>query len=99
MVQEPLASITYTVPKKTVGWIEQTISTKIGSLALHENEIITMENTFPIQSVLDCSYKPFSDGSCLFYLHTIQGVRSFHVNVNPDYFLTAYRRLRGDLYL
>ena len=96
MEQESLASITYTVPKKTVGWIEQTISTTIGSLTLHEDEIVSLENKFPIQSILDCSYRPFSDGSCLFYLHTIQGVRSFHVNVDPSYFLSAYRQLRND---
>lgn len=96
MALEPLASITYTVPKKTVGWIDQTITTTTGSLTLHEHKIESMETTFPIQSILDCSYRPFSDGSCLFYLHTIQGVRSFHVNVNPNSFLMAYRRLRND---
>ncbi len=89
--------MTYTLPEKKVGWIEQTVSVTIGTLSLFEHEIVTLHHAFPIGTVHDCSYKPFSDGSCLFYLHTEQGVRTFHVNTDPAAFLTAYRRLRGDV--
>ncbi|MDW0110278.1 hypothetical protein [Sporosarcina aquimarina] len=99
MSQDILATLTYTVSQKTVGWIDQTISTNDCQLTLHETVIHSQHYSFPIDAVLDCSYKPFSDGSGLFYLHTNQGVRSFHVNMDPSFFLKAYQRLKGDLYL
>ncbi|MGN7410200.1 MULTISPECIES: hypothetical protein [unclassified Sporosarcina] len=99
MDSEAIATLSYKVPHKTVGWIEQTVTTAICTLSLHENKIVSQHSSYPIHAVHDCSYRPFSDGTCLFYLHTNQGVRSFHVNVDPTFFLKSFRRLRGDLYL
>ncbi|WJY27897.1 MULTISPECIES: hypothetical protein [Sporosarcina] len=96
MTNQPLMSLTYMTAEKRVGWIEQSISRTDGTLALYRESIHSANQMFPLQSVFDCSHKPFSDGTCLFYLHTNHGVRTFHVTSDPAAFERTFRKLKSE---
>jgi len=57
--------------------------------------IRTAEKSFELQHVHDVSYKPFSFGAGMLYLHTNQGVFSFKVQDNPDVFIEGFRSLKN----
>lgn len=94
MTAEPITSLTYTTAEKQVGWIEQTISVTDKSLVLYEECVLAGQQEFPLHTIHDCSHKPLSGGSCLFYLHTDHGVRMFHVSSDPADFLEKFRQLK-----
>ena len=56
--------------------------------------IRTAEKSFELQHVHDISYKPFSFGAGMLYLHTNQGVFSFKVHENPETFIEGFRNLK-----
>jgi len=56
--------------------------------------IRTAEKSFQLQHVHDISYKPFSFGAGMLYLHTNQGVFSFNVQENPEIFIEGFRNLK-----
>ena len=56
--------------------------------------IRTAEKSFELQHVHDISYKPFSFGAGMLYLHTNQGVFSFNVQENPEIFIEGFRSLK-----
>ena len=57
--------------------------------------IRTAEKSFELQHVHDISYKPFSFGAGILYLHTNQGVFSFNVQENPEVFIEGFRTLKN----
>ncbi len=59
--------------------------------------IQTAEKNFQLQHVHDISYKPFSFGGGMLYLHTNQGVFSFKIQEDPRSFIEGFRMLKNKL--
>ncbi|WOV88494.1 hypothetical protein QWT69_05090 [Sporosarcina oncorhynchi] len=91
-----ISSLTYFTIERSIEWFQQKQKQTECTIYLHSEWVTTSNHSFTLQAVLDMSYKPFSDGSGLFYLHTNQGVFTYGVNTDPHHFINAYRRLKGD---
>lgn len=94
-----ISSLTYFTIERSIEWFQQKQEQKECNIYLQTDWVKTSDHSFKIQAVLDMSYKPFSNGSGLFYLHTNQGVFTYGVNTDPNHFIDAYRRLKGDSFL
>jgi hypothetical protein len=62
-------------------------------LDLYEDKIITASNEFSIKDVFDISYRSLSESYGFLYLHTNQGVLSYTVRTNPQFFIDEYKNL------
>lgn len=94
--KDHISSLTYFTIERSIEWFQQKQKQTERNIFLHTEWVTTSDHSFTLQAVLDMSYKPFSDGSGLFYLHTNQGVFTYGVNTDPNQFINAYRRLKGD---
>ena len=92
-------TITYIAVERTISWYEQLHHQTIHIITLYTDTIATAKNTFKLDHVHDISYRPFSGGTGLFYLHTNQGVFTYEVNTDPKEFIRAYKKLRGDYFV
>jgi hypothetical protein len=95
MHEPTICSITYHVVERIAGWYDQTTNRTSHCIHLYADTISTAKNIFKLEHVLDISYKPFSGGAGLLYLHTNQGVFMFEVDADPLPFIQAYKNLRG----
>ncbi|WP_203247175.1 hypothetical protein [Sporosarcina beigongshangi] len=91
---QAICTITYHLVERIAGWYDQTTNRTAHYIHLYADSISTTKNSFKLEHVLDMSYKPFSGGAGLFYLHTNQGVFMFEIDTDPTSFIQAYRKLR-----
>ena len=61
-------------------------------LYLYNDKIVTQHRTFPIDDVLDVSYRTFGKEGGLLYIHTVGGLFTYTVKTSPKKFIDAYER-------
>lgn len=91
-----IQTITYISVERIMDWYEQKQKKTIHRISLHADAISTTNRTFKLEQIHDISYRPFSGNTGLFYLHTNQGVFTYEVDTDPNLFIRAYKKLRGD---
>lgn len=92
---QAIATLTYILVERMMGWYDQKTNRTLHTIHLYPDTISTAKSNFKLEHVHDLSYKPFSGGTGLFYLHTNQGVFTFEVDSDPTEFISAYRKLRS----
>lgn len=97
-IKEVISSLPFFKVERSVEWFEQKQQQSAHAIHLYVEKICTPSHTFELTHVHDVSYRPFSNGDGLFYLHTNQGLFTFEVKTDPTDFMTSYRKLRGDFY-
>ena len=88
-----VCTLVYNSVEKVTGWYGQTTNHNTHYIHLYTDTISTAKNSFPLEHVHDMSYKPFSNGAGLLYLHTNQGLFMFVVEVDPTNFIDMYKSL------
>ena len=84
-ISKPSARLRIILVERIAGWYDQTTNRTTHYIHLYADSISTTKNRFKLEHVLDMSYKPFSGGAGLFYLHTNQGVFMYEVDADPTY--------------
>ncbi|MDN4606925.1 hypothetical protein [Sporosarcina highlanderae] len=97
-IHASIASLPYFTVERSIDWFQQKHQQSSNTLLLFEGSIKTKEHTFSLEHVHDVSYRAFSNGTGLFYLHTNRGVFTFEVKTDPNEFIHSYRKLKGDYY-
>jgi len=69
--------------------IEQKKTTETRYIYLYEDKITTKYHEFPMEKMLDVSFKKMQSGGGLLFLHTDHGVYSYHVPASPSKFIEA----------
>lgn len=95
-MKESVSSLHYFTIERSIDWFKQEHRQMTRTLQLYEESIASSDQTFFLEHVHDVSYRPFSNGTGLFYLHTNRGVFTFGVNEDPKEFIKSYKRLKGD---
>lgn len=57
---------------------------------LYEEKIVTWYREFPIENVMDISYR-FSGDKGMLYLHTLKGVYAYIIKSSPEQFIDAFK--------
>lgn len=65
---------------------------QIYQLQLTAQGIYSFTSQFPHKETFDLSYKKFSNGNGMLYIHTIRGVFSFHIVEDANDFIRAYKK-------
>lgn len=91
-----IQTLTYTTVERFIDRHEQKQLETIHNIYLYTHEISTTNRTFKLEYILDLSYRPFSGQKGLLYLHTHEGVFTYEIDADPQPFIHAYKRLRGD---
>ena len=63
------------------------------TMELYEDKIVTALDEFPLNIVVDISYRIIRGEEKLLYLHTTRGVFPYMVRTNPEPFIQAYKDL------
>ncbi|MEK5184972.1 hypothetical protein [Solibacillus sp. FSL W7-1324] len=58
---------------------------------LYNDKVVTQNREFPINIVMDFSYRKIASQGGILYLHTLQGVYTYIVKSSPEAFINAYR--------
>lgn len=65
---------------------------------LYRNRIVTRYRRFPIEDVLDISFRKVGGEGGLLFLHTVQGIFSYVVETSPKLFIQAFKvHIKGDM--
>lgn len=59
---------------------------------LYPDKIVTKHREFPIDHVLDMSYRPMGSTRGILYLHTNKGVYSYMVKEDPAPFIKIFKQ-------
>ncbi len=89
-----LSTLTYIVVERKVHWYDQRSHQSIHSIDLFNNMLTTTKDSFQLEHIHDISYRPFTNGNGLFYLHTNQGVFTYTINADPTEFIDIYRNIK-----
>ncbi|WP_404450619.1 hypothetical protein LG329_09695 [Virgibacillus necropolis] len=64
------------------------------NIYLYSDKIVTKHRKFPIQDVLDVSYRAIGGTGGLLYLHTNGGLYTYTVKTSPQKFIDAFKEYR-----
>ncbi|WP_083443639.1 hypothetical protein [Ornithinibacillus contaminans] len=88
-----LAKQEYIKMERKVSSIEQMDIEHKRYLHLYDDKITSKHREFPIEKVLDISYRKIGEeGAGLLYLHTIRGVYSYTVKSSPMHFIETFKK-------
>lgn len=74
---------------RKIEWNEQKFIETHHQLRLFHDRIITTDEEFMLEQVLDMSYR-----TNFLYLHTDRGLFSYNVKENPNHFIYSYKNLK-----
>lgn len=88
-----ISTIQFTVVERFIKNFEQQKIEIEQLLTMTQTSIYSNSHHFQLQNVFDMSYKPFSNGHGILYLHTNEGVFPFLISTNPAQFIQSYQLL------
>lgn len=91
-----ILSLSYISVQRVVDRVEQTTQKTYHSICLFQDRITTSSRTFLLKHVFDLSYRPFSGHTGLFYLHTNEGVFTFKIEEEPEYFISLFKQIQSN---
>lgn len=92
---EPIDVQPYYKIQREVSSIEQKNVELERNIYLYHDKIVTQHREFPMNQILDMSYRKFGKSGGLLYLHTLRGVFSYHVKSSPQRFIDSYKEYIG----
>ncbi|WP_077329606.1 hypothetical protein [Virgibacillus siamensis] len=85
-----IAKQPYVKVQRVVNSIEQKDIEEERVLYLYDEKVVSEHHEFPIQNILDMSYRTVGSKGGLLYLHTIKGIYSYTVKTSPEAFIGAW---------
>lgn len=82
--------------KQEITPIEKKIVEYTYEMKLYDDQLVVKNEIYPITNIFDISYRKKQDKYSIgyIYLHTSQGVRTFHIKEDPTTFIDAYLKLK-----
>lgn len=81
--------------EREVSSLEQKDLERQRHLYLYHDKVVTRHREFPMEQILDMSYREFGPSGGLLYLHTLKGVFSYNVKTSPQPFIESYKNHIG----
>lgn len=91
-----VSKITYTKVERSIENFKQKTNQIEYTLRLTDNTVQSDSHTFQLNHIFDMSYKPFTNGNGLLYLHTNEGVFPYVISTNPEPFIRSFKQLTSD---
>jgi len=90
-----LAAQPYSKIIREVTSIEQKDTEEKRTLYLYPDKVVSQHRKFPIEDVIDMSYRSFGKNNGLLYVHTRSGLFTYTVTTSTVEFINAYKKLVG----
>jgi len=88
-----ISALSYYKVERNIKGLEQTIHKQERRIYLYQEKVITAYREFPIQEVFDISYRSMGGSGGMLYLHTLNGVYTYTISEDPQFFIEAYKSL------
>ncbi|MHA6250536.1 hypothetical protein [Oceanobacillus sp. CAU 1775] len=88
---ELLAQQPYVKVVREVDSLKQVDTEQERTMFLYEDRVVTKYREFPIEQVIDISYRFIGKEGGFLYLHTNRGVFSYIVKVSPEAFVNIFK--------
>lgn len=85
-----IASQPYIKIERVVTSTEQIDTEHARTLYLYSDRIVTKHREFPIEEVINVSYRKNNQENGLLYIHTSSGLFSYTIKSTPEHFLKTY---------
>ncbi|GAF65885.1 hypothetical protein BTS2_2784 [Bacillus sp. TS-2] len=84
--------------RQEIHWTEKRIIESSFHIILDKKQLLIKDEKIPISKILDISYRIDQKQSAIgyLYLHTIHGVRTFHIREDPTYFIEIFKKIRSE---
>lgn len=87
-----IAEQQYVKVERIVSSISQVDTEHQRTMYLFNEKLVTKHREFPIQDIIDMSYRSIGGKGGLLYVHTTNGVYSYTVKSSPLPFLNAFKK-------
>ena len=64
------------------------------TLYLYHDKVVTAYREFPIEKVIDMSYRKFGTNNGLLYVHTTSGLYTYTVKTSTDHLIETFKMLK-----
>lgn len=91
-----LATVPAIVTTRHIDRLTSSVQKRTVAIQLTAQAIEWDDVRLPLDTVTDCSAKPFSDGSYFFYVHTKSRLHALVVTSSPQSFIACFHTLRRD---
>lgn len=91
MMPELLAEQPYVKVIREIASLQQIDTEEERTMSLYEDRVVTKYREFPIEQVIDISYRFIGKTGGILYLHTNKGVFSYIVKVSPEAFVKVFK--------
>ncbi|WP_099157479.1 hypothetical protein [Virgibacillus ndiopensis] len=88
-----IAEQPYIKVERQVNSIEQKDIEHERTLYLYDDKVVTQHREFPIQDVLDITYRTVGGEGGLLYLHTSRGLYAYTVKSSPKLFIEGFKEI------
>lgn len=88
---ELLAEQPYVKVIREIASLQQVDTEQERTMYLYEDRVVTKYREFPIEEVMDISYRFIGKKGGILYLHTSEGVFPYIVKVSPEAFVKVFR--------
>ena len=85
-----IAKQPYVKVVRQVSVLEQKDTEEQRYMYLYEDKIVTKYREFPLDNVMDISYR-LTGKKGMLYLHTLKGVYAYIITSSPDQFIAAFK--------
>lgn len=89
-----IANLQYMTVSRMIMNNKQYYKEEIHNLTLSKERVITSEDAFLLDEVLDISYRFFSKEMGFIYLHTSKGLYSYTIKTSPLSFIEQFKRIK-----
>jgi len=94
-MDEIITTLTYKKVERIIDGIDLKLVEHERMIHLYPTKIVTQYREFQLSNIYDITYKPFSSGEGLLYLHTNNGVFSYPISISPEIFIAEYNKLKN----
>lgn len=91
--QQPLAEQDTVFIEQKIEWLEKKRVKHVSSLHLYEDRIESERHVYYLEDIFDLSYRWSEEQIGFLYIHTVFGIRTFHIHSSPEEFISAFHTL------
>lgn len=91
MNTKPLDYQKYMRVELEIDGLEKKKYKQVETMYLYSDQVVTANHTFPIENVLDISFRKIGGEGGLLYLHTNKGVYTYTVESSPEHFIRTFK--------
>ncbi|WP_252311639.1 hypothetical protein [Sinobaca sp. H24] len=91
--RQPLVEQDTVFIEQKIEWLEKKRIKHVSSLCLYDDRIESDQHVYYLEDIFDLSYRWSEEQIGFLYVHTVFGIRTFHIHSSPEKFISTFHTL------